>query len=242
MGAALMGAMIFLPIGAFAASFDPVVAFDPTTLPAVDLLIDESVPFLEANDSSAPGATDVQLDGSTDVCILIGASTTCQSSVNVGQSGPVSFLVTLTVAAINTPLITGPFTLLLSDLNPVPGYSRSDVTVDLNPDAIPGLDTSAVSPGFIWDPNNGVNGFDPFLVVQDDAFAAMGDVRYYIGWTVGLGDTVTFKYDLADSASVLSFTPGLIAHAVPVIVPEPGTALLLGLGLAGLCISQRRAA
>ena len=229
------------PVWAISANFDDReisdFGFDWTDpdLPAANLTIDASVPFLRA--AEGIGA-DVEFTGSTDLCILVQASSICQPTVSIGQLGPVSFLVTLTISAINTPEITGPFTLLLTDLITAgdPAYSKSDVSVDLNPPAMPGLDTNAVN--FSLDPNNGVNGFDPFVVVRDEEFINDDLIRHYLGWTVELGETVTFKYDVA-SGPILSATPQLLLNAIPVVVPELGTALLMGLGLAGLGFAGR---
>lgn len=221
-----------LPGGAIAASFAPNFGFDPATLDPVDLMLDSSTVLLDANDLSAPGNTDEQIDGSLDLCILIGSSTTCDSSIFVGELAPVSFIVTLTVAKINNPAVASlPFTLILRDLNPAPGYPRTAVTVDDSYAAIPNFDPN----GFDFDPNNGINGFDPFTVIEHEV--APGDIRYYLGWTVILGDSVTFKFDLEDG-SIQNNLPGFLFSATA--VPEPGTALLIGLGLVGLSVAGRR--
>lgn len=231
----LFGALALLaalPGGANAASFAPNFGFDPATLGPVDLMLDSSTVLLDANDLAAPGNTDVQIDGSFDLCILIGSSTKCDSSIFVGEPAPVSFIVTLTVAKINDPaLASSPFTLILRDLNPAPGYARTDVTVDDSYAAIPNFNPN----GFDFDPNNGINGFDPFRVIEHEV--APGDIRYYLGWTVILGDSVTFKFDLEDG-SIRNNLPGFLFSATA--VPEPGTALLIGLGLVGLSVAGRR--
>ena len=221
-----------LPSSTLAASFATDFGFDPSTLDPVDLMLDSSTELLDANDLAAPGNTDVQIDGSLDLCILLTPSTTCESSTFVGEPAPVSFIVKLTVAKINdAALASGPFTLILRDLNPAPGYPRSNVTVDDSYAAIPGFDPN----GFDFDPMNGINGFDPFQVIEHEV--APGDIRYYLGWTVMLNDTVTFKFDL-EKGSTQANLPGFLFSAVP--VPEPGTTLLIGLGLVGLCVAGRR--
>ncbi len=222
-----------LPTATLAASFGADVGFDPTTLGGIDLAIGSDVELVDANDLMGSGTTDVQIDGSFDLCILVGASTTCDSSAFVGDSAPVTFLVTLTVAAINNPDISGPFTLILRDLNPSPGYPRSAITVDTDYAAIPNFDPN----GFDFDASHGINGFDPFIVIQDSV--ADDDIRYYLGWTVMLGDSVTFRFDL-EEGTIRSDLPFFEFSAIPVTVPEPGTALLMGLGLAGLCTAGRR--
>jgi hypothetical protein len=230
-----------LPGMASAASFLSDVAFDPATLGPVDVVIDSTVDLFDANDLNAPGNTDVQIDGSLDLCILVGASTTCASANStddaspfIGDIGPITFLVTLTVAKINNPAITGPFTLVMRDLIGGLGYTRDAVTVDNTYAEITGLDPN----GFDFDETNGINGFDPFLVVQDNV--EPGDIRYYLGWEVNEGDSVTFRFDLKAGQTVQEFFPGFTYSAIP--VPEPGTALLMGLGLVGLTLAGRRAA
>ncbi len=223
--------------GAVSATFSESLGFgfDSLGLPPPTVTIpDMSVPFLDAGE--IPGV-DVELSGTNAPCILPQGSSICQPSV-AGLTGPYSVIQQFQVSAINTPAITGPFTLMVTDLGDapiVPQYNRGDVSVDLDPMAIPNLDDSAI-PNFDYDPMDGVNGFTPIFVVRDDSFAP-STVYTYVGWLVTLGDTVTFKYDVAVVNP--AGTPQLKGNAVP-LVPEPGTALLIGLGLAGLSVAGRR--
>lgn len=235
-----LGVLAAGPGWAISASFSEAngFGFEESGLPAPAITIDGSVPFLGAGDPSTPNA-DVSLTGSTNVCILASGSSTCQATTQ-GVSSPFSVLVSIQVSAVNSSALTGPFTLLLTGLNTAPGapaYGLGDVQIDLDPDAISNLDTSAVA-NFDWDPNRGVNGFSPFAVVRDETFGP-GNAYTYVGWTVNVGDVLTFKYDvLTDPAA--AGTPQLTANAVPVVVvPEPAVAILLGLGLAGLGLRLR---
>ena len=176
---------------------------------------------------ATPAGLDVELTGSTDVCILFGDDT-CRANT-LGITGPYSVFVTLTVAAINTPVIDGPFTLFLSGLFGNT-YSTDEVVVELNPVAPAALDTSAV-PGFNWD-----GSFDAFTQIIDNG--APPGTYHHIGWQVMLGDSVTFQYDVLTSPNGRG-TPPLTANATTV-VPEPGTALLMGLGLIGLASGRAR--
>ena len=112
--------------------------------------------FLGAGDVTA-GSFDVDLSGSTEVCVLFGDET-CRSSA-VGISGPFSVLVTLNISAVNTPEIDGPFTLFLSGILGG-GYATSEIAVELNPVVPTALNTAAV-PGFVL--NNGWSPWPPRL-------------------------------------------------------------------------------
>lgn len=231
--AALLGAAALLVLAgsaqALEASFDPTFGFladDLSGLP--QLTIDEEDPFLMAGEGGVAGL-DVELTGSEDICILFG-SETCRASTT-GITGPYSVLVSIEVTDVSSDL-EGLFTLFLSDVDTT--YSRDDVKIDLDPIAPSNLDTRAV-PGFVW---NG--GFTPFVAVMDETFSPT--VYNYVGWTVQLGSVVTFKYDVLRAPAAGQGTPGLFANATPRIVPEPGTALLMGLGLAGLASVGRRGA
>lgn len=249
MAAVLVGAVLVAigaPMLAGAASFDETIrpdgtqrGFDPMTLSAPDLVIDGRAGILPARDELGIGGSDALFTGSTNVCILIGASETCLSDPLEPldmQPAPVTFLVTLQITSVSAALGSDPFTLLLRNLDGTAGYDRSYVTVDTNYDEIPGL-VIPPSTGFIFDPGNGMNGFDPAIVVQNNI--DVGDIRYYLGWTVSLGDSVTFRYDL-EQGEIMGFTPSFVWSATPFVVPEPGTALLIGLGLGGLSVAGRR--
>lgn len=215
------------PALALPANFDSTFGFEPTNLGGLPTwTMGEGDPFLGAGEASA-GPFAVDLTGSTNVCILFG-NETCRASTQ-GLAGPYTVLMTLTVSAVNSGEIDGPFTLMLTGLNST-GYAASEVAVELDPIVPTSLDTSAV-PGFVW---NG--GFTQVSRIMDTTFSPT--VYDYVGWVVNVGDSVTFQYNVLSAPNGRG-APQLTANATTV-VPEPGTALLMGLGLAGLSACNRR--
>ena len=183
---------------------------------------DSTTPFLGAGEVGG-SPVDVELRGSTDVCILFGDST-CRANT-VGITGAYSVIVSIEVSDTNTELIGGAdFTLFLSGV--VTGdYTPAEVQIELNPVALSDLDTSAV-PGFEFD-----GSFDTYShLVYSSAYD-------YIGWNTRLGDRISFQYNVLTAPGTRG-TPQLMANATAV-VPEPGAALLMGLGLAGLASVNR---
>jgi len=205
--------------------------FDDTNLGGLpSWSFDFSDGFLAVGEAGT-GGFDVDVTGSTDVCILFGDET-CRATTQ-GITGPYSVLVTLSVSAVAEALFNpGPFSLFLSGVMSVPGseYDTSEVVVELNPTLPTSLDTTAV-PGFVW--NGGFTAFSHLVYDEFDPF-----LYDYIGWAVNIGDSVTFRYDVLTSPDGRG-TPALLGNATTVI-PEPGAALLMGIGLAGLAATGRR--
>ncbi len=192
--------------------------------------IDGSVPLLAAGTPGSAPSLDVALVGSTDVCVLTPGSSTCRGA-NPAPTGPFSVLVSFTVDVLSEAL-DGPFTLLLTSLVDTLGYSPAEVAIELDPTIPASLDTSAV-PGFVFD-----GSFDPFVRVRDD-YDPPTTIYDYVGWTVQQGTRVVFRYDVLTRLRGSSY-PQFTANAVPLVVPEPGTAGLFGLGLAGLALAGGR--
>lgn len=203
---------------------------DPADLGSLPVAsIGASTPFLTAGETGSDTDLDIELSGSTALCVLGSNSNVCHAA-NPPLSGAFSVLVSFTVH-VNDPSITGPFTLMLTSLVGGLGYAPADVAIELAPAVPANLDTSAV-PGFVWS-----GGFTPFVRVRD--LSSSPTVYDYIGWTVQEGSRVTFRYVLPSGLKGGAY-PAFTANAVPLVVPEPGAALLLALGLAGLAAGGRR--
>ncbi len=198
--------------------------FNPAGLAGLPVGSSADPNLLAAGESGAFANLDVEFTGSTQICVLAPGSSACQAA-NPALTGPFSVLVSLTLNVLNESL-DGSFTLMLTSLVGGLGYTPSDVVIELNPAVPAGLNTSAV-PGFVW---NG--GFTPFVRVRD-LYDAPTSIYDYIGWTVEDGTTLTFRYDVLTSLKDNTY-PTFTANALPLVVPEPGAAILLGLGLAGL--------
>ena len=176
---------------------------------------------------------DVELLGSQDLCILVGSEDVCRSSA-VGVTEAYSALVSIEVNVVDATL-TGPFTLYLDSLAVGSPYAFSEVSIELDPTTttpnFATLDTSAV-PGFA---TRFDGTYDPFVHIEFTGVSGITVLADYIGWTVKNGDFITFRYDVSVGA-IGGDAPQLTANAIPIVVPEPGTALLMGLGLAGLTL------
>jgi len=185
---------------------------------------------------------------SQSVCILPTGGDVCGTSA--GGASTVEAIVTWEITSIDTAEIQTPFTLIFTGLvspleQPMPetGYLSSEVDIGVNATAPPGLDTR-LTPGVELDPSS-PSGFDPFVLVRDETFGTGSAADLFLGWTVvaGVGDKITFFYEvdpLREDTEGIPYAPQFRIAAIPVVVPEPGTAVLIGFGLAGLTRSRRQ--
>jgi hypothetical protein len=186
------------------------VGFDPTT-PGFPTAVDAILPLTGPFvKADNQGLSPVQY--SLDHCLLVSGSSACQPSVGVGLA--YSDVVTLTLESVDGGLPAGGITLFLSGLSSSPAYGFDDVSVELDP----------TNPGYV---------FTPLLHLT----LTPGSTTYhYFGFELdSIGQSVTFRYDV--SAMLAGGTPRIATNA---LVPEPGTAALLAIGLAGLALRQRR--
>jgi hypothetical protein len=210
--------------------------FVPSTLSGQpQLVMDGSDSYLDAGDPITGLPLDVELIGSTNLCILAEGSSDCQA--NTGQvTGPYSAIMTVEINVLNTAELPGDFTLLLTALGT--SYSASEVSIELNPTLPPDFNPAPV-PDFVFDPSNGVGGFTPIVDVRDETTASQGAVFHYVGWTTRDGALVTLRYDVSTAPDGRD-APQLYAKATSAVIPEPTAAILMGLGLAGLTLGGRR--
>jgi hypothetical protein len=186
------------------------VGFDPTT-PDFPTDVDGILPLGGPYvPADNQGIAPVQY--SLEHCFLVVGGTGCQGTIFEGDA--YSDVVTLTLESVEGGMPSDGIVLFLSGMASFPAYEVDDVAVELDP----------TNPDFT---------FDDFLhltlTVSESTF-------HYFGFELDtIGESVTFQYDVAEQ--LLAGTPVFTTNA---LVPEPSTALLVGIGLLGLAFRQRR--
>jgi hypothetical protein len=212
----------FIEFATFAVGFDPDDNDFPST---VDYVIPTNAQRLGAQSIDTSPSVSVPVTFKLESCLLLEASTGCEGSIDEDEAYSVEVTLTL-MSAVDAPS-TG-FLLYLSGLNdnvpeggtapPPPVYDVDDVRIRLD---APGMDALSV---FTWTSS----GDDPTTL-------------HYLGWTFdsfepGTTQSLKFRYDV--SSQLAGGTPVFRTNAAYEFVPEPSTALLVGLGLA--CLASRR--
>ena len=239
---------------ALPASFDPTFGFVETNLDTIagPLTMNGESVFAQAGRAgSLPGGLDpaVVIGSPTDdICILAASDNVCRPALsgvdNGGQAyditGPFSVIVSAEIMAADPATFGGePFSIFVSGIAPpsstTEAWGIDEVQVELQPTVPPGLDTSEV-------PNFPFPGSFPALThIRDTTLEEQFGVIYnYVAFAnVNVGDVITLRYEVTTGRGDRLFRPELMLNATNV-VPEPGTALLMGLGLAGLAAGGRR--
>lgn len=228
------------PVTAIQASFDSTgIGFDPSDLAALPTAtIGMTTEIFYAADPVKAAelgiVLDVALTGTATACVLTAGSSVCQSDLTQFL-GDYSAIFTIDIDVLNVQDLPGEFTLVLFGMqltDETTGaviYDASEVLVDLDPADLYAADIEGLGFDRI---------FDPFVRVQDSLCSNAGGICNYIGWTVEDGDSVSFRYDSISTQG--RNAPVLLFAAIPIVVPEPGSALLMGLGLIGLALGGSR--
>jgi len=194
---------------------DLATGFD-TTWSSPELALDESPGFLTAG--SGGGSWDVTYD--LDQCLLLNGVGECQAQLPAGTT-PYTSIVTLTLTGIgggveqeNEELL-----IMLMGMRSVPAnYALADVAVL--------LDTEP--------------GETPLIPVVWNAYGG-SDNYQYLGFILEVGQSAIFRYTV--EGQLEGGTPVFITNATYDFtpVPEPGSALLLAVGLGGFALRRRHA-
>ena len=205
----------FLP-SPFAVGFDATEAGFPTD---VDYVIPTPVAFVDAGAIAGAG-----VDYDLSQCLLLGGAGACDDTLSAG-SDPYTAVVTLTLTSVSQAIPEQGILLFLSGLAntaDAPPYDEDNVGVVLDPGPIAGYDFA----------------FTPFETITWTS-GSSGTTYYYLGFRMfQIGDSVTLRYDV--SSQLVGGTPVIETNASYTFVPEPSTAVLMALGLAGLALRRRR--
>jgi len=220
----LIGATFVLALAAAPASALPVQFIEVGTAPigfnSTNFPMPVDIPLaLEADVRGAGtgvGPTGFELSVAT--CTLINESpgAGCQSVQPTGSTGYTQ-IVDITLVSLPSDTTGTESLIFFSALPPVPTYTVTQVSFIVNPTPIGGFTT-----------------FTPFTTASYSPNSSM--TYYYLGFVLSVGETARFRVDVAGDHSMAG-TP-LIFAANGVVVPEPGTALLVGLGL--VVLARRR--
>lgn len=191
------------------------IGFNPTNFPMpvdIPLALDADV----RGAGTGVGPTGFELSVST--CTLINESVGagCNPIQPTGSTGYTQ-IVDITLVALPEDATGTESLIFFSALPPVPTYTVTQVSFIVNPTPIGGYDT-----------------FTPFTTASYSPNSSM--TYYYLGFVLNVGETARFRVDVAGDHSMAGMP--LVFAANGVVVPEPGTAMLVGIGL--FVLARRR--
>lgn len=175
-----------------------------------NLVMDGTGESYPASTGTGPGNVRYSLDH----CLLVSGSSGCQPSVVLGI--PYTDLVTITLEStpVSAPPVASGLYVLLAGMAPG-SYTTSDVVFETS---------GSTSPPF-----------DPLLYAR---LESGGSEYHYFGFRfTQIGEQRTVRYDVSGMAA--SGTPIIFTSAY-YPVPEPGTGVLLALGVLALATGRRR--
>ena len=213
-----------IPDAQYALGFDVAAPADPDFTLSTDLVND----FLAASVDPASSA-DVII--SLSECFLYTGVSECQSSVPAGV-GPYTGVTTWTVTDIRVPVPENGIALFIG------GMGNGDTVVPPGNPAAPDYALGSVS--VLTEGGDFAGETLPALDEMLLTFGGGNDYVYYGTVVFEVGDALTFGYTV--DSQLAGGTPILFSNAARNIVPEPGTALLVGAGLALMATRRNRRA